>query len=443
MTDEIITALASLVPERLAVIARTTAMHYKGERNDVAHIGRELNIEYVIEGGVRRSEDHVDINVQLIQTSDQSHLFAKKYSVEMSSVFDMLNSISRGIAAHIPSLAETLRDEAGVRRTKLNPTKDVVAYTLYLKGRHHLRQMTPPDIDQGQQLFEQSIARDPEFALAYFGLAEAYWIRGFMGLMRPKDAFSSGVFAELRAVELDPTLAQAHAQLGTYRKELDYNWPEVHREMLLALDLDPESPDVLFCYAGSDLMAQGQIQESIAAMEHALELDPLSWFIRAWFGLVLYLGRQYERALDQLQVAIEVDPNYFFSYSIVGLILCEQRQFAESIAILQKAVLLSHNAQMVLGWLGMVLAKSGDASGSRKLLSELHAVATQAYVLPTSFAWIHLGLGEIEDAYSWMERAIEDRDPIIIPIKTYPYLDQLRNHERFRVLLRKMKLEPI
>ncbi len=442
MTDEIITAVASVAPEQLAVIARTTAMHYKTAHKDVARIGRELNVQYVVEGAVRRSEDQVDINVQLIQTRDQAHLFARKYSVEMRSVFNMLSDVGWEIAAHIPGLQGAPPAQAEGRRTKLKPTEDMVAFNLYLKGRHHLRHMTPPDIDQGQQLFEQAIARDPWFALAHFGLAEAYWIRGFMGLMRPKDAFSTGVFAALRAVELDPTLAQTHAQLGTYRKELDYNWPEVHREMTLALELDPDSPDVLFCYAGSDLMAQGQIRESIAAMERALELDPLSGFIRAWLGLVLYLGRQYERALEQLDLAIELDPTYFFSYSIMGLIRCEQRLFDDSIAVLVKAAQLSHNSQMVLGWLGMTLAKSGDASGARKLLTRLHAMAAQAYVLPSSFAWVYLGLGEIDPAYTWMERAIEDRDPIIIPIKTYPYLDPLRNDSRFHELLSHMNLRP-
>ncbi len=441
MTDEIITAVATVAPEQLAVIARTTAMHYKNTQKDVAEIGRDLTVQYVIEGAVRRSEDQVDINVQLIQTCDQAHLFAKRYSAEMRTVCDALNDIARRIAAHIPGMEQASLAEADGRRTRLKPTEDVVAYNLYLKGRHHLRQMTPPDIDQGQQLFEQAIARDPRFALAHFGVAEAYWVRGFMGLMRPKDAFSAGVFAALRSVELDPTLAQAHAQLGTYRKELDYNWPAVHREMTLALELDPDSPDVLFCYAASDLMAQGHIEESIVAMERALELDPLSGFIRAWLGLVLYLGRQYERALEQLELSIELYPTYFFSYSIIGLIRCEERRFEDSIAVLEKAAQLSHDSQMVLGWLGMTLAKSGDASGARKLLAQFKTVATYAYVLPTSFAWIHLGLGEIDHAYSWLERAIEDRDPIIIPIKTYPYLDPLRSDLPFGALLRKMKLE--
>ncbi len=174
MTDEIITALASLVPQRLAVIARTTTMHYKAARKDVARIGRELNVDCVVEGAVRRNEDQIAINVQLIQTHDQAHLFARKYGVEMRDVFCALNRIAQDIAAHVPGLADTLISEAAAAHAKRQPTSDIVAYNLYLKGRHHLRLMTPPDIDQGQQLFEEAIARDPQFALAYFGLAEVY-----------------------------------------------------------------------------------------------------------------------------------------------------------------------------------------------------------------------------------------------------------------------------
>jgi tetratricopeptide (TPR) repeat protein len=145
--------------------------------------------------------------------------------------------------------------------------------------------------------------------------------------------------------------------------------------------------------------------------------------------------------MEQVRLAIEIDPAYFFSYLWAGMIRCEEAVFDEAIEFLDKAARLSGGAPLVLGWLGMTLAKSGDTAAARNVLAQLHAMATQAYVLPTSFAWIHLGLGEIDQAYTWMERAIDDRDPIIIPIKTYPFLDPLRGDSRFHALLRKMNLE--
>ncbi len=443
MTDEIITELAALCPEHLAVIARTTTMHYKSCQKDVAQIGRELNVDYALEGGVRRWDDNLSINVQLVQTSDQTHLFARKYEARLRDIFNTQACIAQAIASSIPSTSGKLNiAEPGVGRRRRKPTEDPVAYNLYLQGRYQMRQAIPASLAAAKEYFERALARDPQFALAYYALAEMHWWTGFQGFVRPKDAFSTGVFAALRAIEVDPSLAQAHALLGSYRKELDYNWPEVHREMRFALELDPSSPEALFCYAGSYLMAQGRLQESLETLQGALELDPLSQLVRWGLTLDLYLARLYERALEQVEISIGIDPSYFFSYFWAGLVRCEQGNFDEAIAALRTGVQLSGGAPLVRGALGMTLGRSGRTDDARKVLSELHAMASQMYVLPSSFAWIHIGLGEVDQAFTWMERAIDDRDPIIVPIKTYPFLDPLRGDLRFHALLRKMNLDP-
>ena len=444
VTDEIIIELAALVPEHLAVIARTTAVHYKGSHKDVARIGRELGVDYLVEGGVHRENDQVTINVQLIQVRDQAHLFAKRYRAGMGDIFKVQNSIAEAIAAHtsITPLREKARPgSAPVRFTK-KPTEDLEAYDAYLKGRYHLVTWTLEDLTKSKQFFEAAIARDPEFALAYDGLAEAYWWIGFLGFMKPKEAFSAGVFHALHAIEIDHRLAETHALLGMFRKELDYNWPEVQREMALGLKLDPASSLVHFRYGLSGLMPQGRLDESAAEFEFVLESDPLSLSVHMWLGFVLYLGRHYERALEQCRLLMKLDPTYFLGYHVTGEILCEQGSYGEAISAFRKAAELSGNAPLVLGWLGMTLARSGDCTAARNVLAGLHAAATQMYILSTSFAWIHLGLGEIEQALTWMERAIEERDPIIVPIKTYPFMDPLRGNPRFNSLLRQMHLEP-
>ncbi len=442
ITDEIITALASVAPEHLAVIARTTAMHYKGSHVDVARIRRELDVDYLVEGAVRRTEDHIAINVQLIQASDQSHLFARKYNAVLRDLFAVENSIAQAIGANVNIPATKTSPTCVVRWTARKPTQDLAAYDAYIRGRYYVQSWIPEHTAIAKQYFEDAVARDPEFALAHDALAETYWWMGFLGFVRPKDAFSTGVFSALRAIEIDPTLAQTHALLGIFRKELDYNWAEVQREMKLALELDPESPVVRFRYAGSGLMPQGHLEQSAAELERALESDPLSLLMRAWFAEVLYLGRQYERSLEQCRSLMQLDPTYFLSHFGVGQIRCEQGLFDEAITALRKAAELSGNAPLVVGWLGMTLARSGDAAGAREMLSRLHTAAKQKYVLPTSFAWIHLGLGETNQAFTWMERAIDERDPIIIPIKSYAFLDPLRNEARLGALLRKMNLSP-
>ena len=439
MTDEIITALASLAPEHLAVIARTTAMHYKGSHLDVARIGRELDIDYVVEGGVRRAGDHIAINVQLIHARDQTHNFAKKYNGEMRDVFTLQDCIAQAVAAHIPSVAVRL-GSCPTERVKKKQTEDLVAYNHYINGRYHLYRFTAEGLSQAKQFFEQALARDPQFALAYDGLAEVYWWIGFWGLLPPKEAFPAGVFAALRAIEIDNTLAQTHALLASFRKELDYNWPEVERETKLALELNPTSPIVRF-RTGSWLMPQGRLTELVAELEMALEYDPLDLNARCWLGVVHWLARRYDDAIKQAHLVLEIDPNYPFVHLLLGQTRCMEHKFDEALIALRKAVELYGGAPLVLGWLGLALGQSGNAAEARALLDRLHAIAAQAYVPASDFAWTHLALGEIDTAFTWMDRAIDERDPMMVPIKTYPFLDPLRADPRFTALLRKMNLE--
>jgi TolB-like protein/tetratricopeptide (TPR) repeat protein len=439
MTDEIITAVARVAPERLAVIARTTAMHYKGSRKDIARIGRELNVDYVVEGGVRRTADQVAINVQLIQTGDQAHVFANKYDAGMRDIFSIQRSIAQAIAAQIPCVAAG--SGTGVvpgGPAKRKPTEDVVAYNLYLQGRFRMYN----DIANAKHYFEEAIARDPHFALAYDALAEYYWWAGFLGLAPPKETFAMGLWAALQALENDNTLADTHALLGMFRKEIDYNWSEVHREMALALELNPASSLARFRRALSGLVPIGRLDEAAAELENLLDSDPLNLEVRRWLGLTHWWRRDYERAIEQARLVLAVDPNYATGHVLVGVVRGAERKFDEAIAALRKAVELTHGIPVWLGWLGLPLAQSGEVAEARALLARLHATAEGAYVPASCFAWIHLGLDEIDEAFTWLDRAIDERDPMIVPIKSYEFFDSIRSDPRFAALLRKMNLEP-
>ena len=440
MTDEIITALCQVAPKNLAVIARTTAMHYKGSEKDVARIGRELGVDYVVEGGVRRSGDQVAMNVQLIQTSDQTHIFAEKYDAEMPQLFSLQTRIAEDIAAHIPSFSGLRR---GVRVRK-KPTEDMPAYQLYLQGRHHMYKQTPEGLTKAKKCFEDAIARDPRFALAYDALGESCWWTGFYGYAPPKQAYSPGLWAALRAVEIDPTLAETRALLGQFRvrQKHVYNWPEVRREMTLALEMDPSSPLVRVRYAISDLLPHGQLNEAITQVKCGLEFDPLSWLLHFWLSCFLWLARDYDRAMQEARFSEGLDPESPMSQFMIGNICRDSGMFEEAVVHQRRSVELSGGAPQILGWLGLNLGRSGNISEARSLLHRLQAIASQTYVSPTCFLWVHLGLGEIDDAFVWMERAIDEGDAIIIPIKTYPFLDPLRDDPRFLALLRKMNLEP-
>jgi TolB-like protein/Flp pilus assembly protein TadD len=440
MTDETITALCQVAPEYLAVIARTTAMHYKGSEKDVARIGRELGVDYVVEGSVRRSENRVAMNVQLIQTTDQTHVFARKYDAELPDLFSLQTRITEDVAARIPSLPG-LRGKSRVRK---KPTEDLEAYQLYRQGRHHMYKSTPEGLDKAKQCFEDAIARDPRFALAYDALSELYWWTGFFGYLPPKQAYSVGLWAALRAVELDPTLAETHSLLGQYRvrRKHVYDWPEVRREMMLALELDPSSPLVRVRYAISDLLPHGQLKEAIAEVERALEFDPLSCMLHFWLSIFLWLARDYDRAMREARFIERLDPEFSGAQMVLGNVFRESGMLEDAIVAHRRAVDLSGGMPQMMGLLGLDMARSGNTAEARSLLHRLQATASQTYVSPTSFAWIHLGLGEIDDAFVWMERSIDQGDAFIIPIKTYPFLDLLRTDPRFLALLRKMNLEP-
>ena len=437
MTEEIITELASLAPAQLAVIARTTSLHYKGTHKDVARIGRELGVDYALEGSVHRAEDRIGINVQLIQISDQTHLWAKRYDAELRDAFSTLSAIAQAIAVQIG-----ITPGGGKLRAARKPTEDLPAYNLYLQGRYHSYRTTPEDIAKAKQCFEQAIARDPKFALAYDALAELQWYLGFAGLAAPKEACSTGMFYALRALEIDNTLGETHALLGMYREELDYNWPEVHREMARALELNPTSPVVRLRYAVSGLLPQGRLEEAAVQIEHALESDPLSTFTRVWLGVMLLLGRRYDQAIEQARLVIELAPTYYWGHLVIGACYREKRMFEEAIAAHRRAVEHSGGSPLMLGWLGLALARSGSSAEARAILDRLHLIAREAYVPPTSFAWIHLGLGETDSAFEWMDRAIDARDRMIVPIKTYAFLDSIRAGPRYLALLRRMNLEP-
>jgi TolB-like protein len=245
MTDEIITELAGLAPEELAVIARTTAMRYKGSRKDVTRIARELGVEYIVDGGVGRAEDRIALNVQLVRASDRMHVFARRYQAAFTDIFKIQSCAARDIAANIDNerITNAVRATGTARAMgRRSRTQNPGAYDEYLRARSHMARVTPEAFARARQHLEEALSRDPAFALAYDGLAELYWYLAYFGFMSPRDAFSTGVLYAIRALEIDNSLGETHALLGLYQKQLTYDWPEVEREMARALELSPRRP---------------------------------------------------------------------------------------------------------------------------------------------------------------------------------------------------------
>jgi TolB-like protein/tetratricopeptide (TPR) repeat protein len=443
MTDEIITELAGLAPGTLRVIARTTAMRYKQSEKDAGRIGRELGVEYIVEGSVRRIQGRITVNVQLVRASDQMHVFARRYDADLHDLFTTQSSIARDVAEHIDivPVARTIRASLTGRRGTRSHTENLAAYEEYLKGRFQVSAATPDAFTKGRQHFEEAIARDPGFALAYDSLAEIYWYLGYFGFMQPRDAFATGVLYAVRALELDNTLGETHALLGQYHKQLDYNWPEVDREMARALELSPASPIVRVRYAFNALMPRGRLAEAVAEMERAREIDPLSVYVLVHLAAMLVLQREGEKTRKVARQLLDLEPQAYWGYLVIGASYRDEGKLVEAIAAQRMAVDVSGGAALTLGWLGLSLGLAGEVAEARALLERLHSMAAHRYVPPTSFAWVHLGLGDHDAAFEWLDRAIDARDQLIMPIKSYAFLDPIRAEPRFRALLRKMHLD--
>ena len=460
MTDEIITALANLAPKQLAVIARTTAMHYKGSHKDVARIGRELGVDYIVEGALHHTEEQVAVNVQLIHTSDQSHIFARRYQEELRNIFRMQRSIAQDVAAHIdaPGLAGEVQRRLARAKGRSRPTENLSAYNEYIQGRYLLERLTPEAMARAKQHFEEAIGRDPEFALAHDALADLYSWLGYTGYMRPSDAYSIGFRYAARAVEIDDTLAEAHAVLAEYHKQLDYNWPAAEREMARALELNGASPIVRLRRAVGILMPHNRIDEAIAEIKQALESDPLAGLTRAWLGIMLLLAEEYDQAIDEARGLLELEPASCWPHFITGIayrqkyyegfVLGRRRPadasagpiFAEeAVAGHLRAIELYPGSDYFLGWLGLALGMCGRKAEARAVLEKLRR--SKRYILPTSFAHVYLGLGEFDAAFEWFDRAVEERDQNMMLILSGRHFDPIREDPRFAALLRKMKLE--
>jgi TolB-like protein/predicted Ser/Thr protein kinase len=433
LAEEIIDALTRI--QGLRVIARTSAFAIGRLGLDVREAGSRLDVGTILEGSVRRAGARVRVTAQLVSTSDGSHVWSERYDRELTDVLVLEDEIAQAIAAR-------LRVElAGGRGKQPQAVTNSEAYTAYLEGRYYFARGTPDALAQAMACYERATSLDPGFALAYDSLGELYWYLGFFGNVPPRDAFAVSTFHALRALELDDQLAQTHALLGMLRKELDYNWPEVDRELRRARQLNPESPLVRLRYAISGLLPHGRVEEGLAEIEAMLRTDPLSLLVRWWGGIMAYLARRPERMLAEGRHMIALDPGHFLGHWTLGIGLSEAGALNEAVAAMERSDELSGGAPFTTGFLAYVYGRAGRREDTLRLLDRLAQMASAGYVPPSASAMGHVGLEDWDAALSWLDKAIDARDPIVMPIKTFPFLDPIRGDARFQTLLRKMRLD--
>ena len=436
LTEETIARLGGLQPERLGVIARTSVMGYKHGDKRLDQIGRELGVQYVLEGSVRRDRNRLRITAQLIQVNDQSHLWAQEYDRSLQDIIALQDDVAAGVTQEIQSRwAIELRNHP-VHYQSANPE----AYDAYLKGRYSLNRRTEQGLHNALGYFHAAIEADPGYALAYAGLADCYVLMLSNYDTSPEATVFQARTAANKALALDPGLGEPHAVLALIVQNHDWNWEESDREFKLAIAAAPTDPTPHFWYSNG-LVARGRFDEGFREMAIARRLDPMSLPIRTAEAGEFYLARRYDDALGECDRILEIEPNYASAYLYRGLSFVQKGKWKEALADLETSKRLDDsppNAAM----LAEAYALAGDKTRARQILSEMQVRAKREHVSPLYPAIIHTGLGDKDLAFSELEAAIEERGTNVLAIMVAALYDPLRSDQRFADLIRRVGLPP-
>jgi serine/threonine-protein kinase len=430
MAEEIINALTKV--ESLRVAARTSAFQFKGKAQDIRTIGKALNVKTLLEGSVRTAGDRLRVTAQLINVADGYHVWSERYDRQMEDVFEIQDDMAARI---VDALKITL---VGKKPTRATPGIEV--YRLYLKGRYYWNKMTTEAYRKAIDLFEQAIAKDPTYALAYAGLADSYTGLGDAGhsAIPPREAFSNATAAVEKALEIDDTLAEAHVSRGHLRMHA-FDWAGAEREFQRAIEINPNYATAHHMY-GFYLAQRGRTHEAIATMKRALELDPVSLSISTDLGVLYYFASRYDEAIEQYRKTLEMDPQFVRAYVTLGSTYGKKGMYPEAIAMFEKALHLSGDRAKVAA-LGRAYALAGKREEALKAVDELKDLSRERYVSPYCIALIYASLGEADQAMEWLQRAHEEQVSELIYMKVDPYLDEIRSDPRFIELLAKVGLE--
>jgi TolB-like protein/DNA-binding winged helix-turn-helix (wHTH) protein/Tfp pilus assembly protein PilF len=433
MTDELITEIAQV--GSLRVTSRTSSMRYKATAKSAPEIAKELNVDAVLEGSVARSGGRVRITAQLIDARADKHLWANSYETEQKDVLGMEDEVARDVVKQIRLRLTALEQERLSRSRLVNPE----AHEAYLKGLYYWNKRDRKGLEKAIEYFNQAIAKDPNYAQPYAGLAESYIPLTYFGYLRGTEARAKVAATAARALELDDSLAEAHTALGSAKSFYDYKWEAAEKEFLRAIELNPSYATAHAWYAQL-LGSESRSDEALAQGKRALELDPLSLIINAGWGHRLYRARRYDEALAYLNhAALELDPNFSSTHWNLGLVYTQQKNFPAAIRELETAEKLFHDENaLVLGGLGYAYGASGDTTRAHAILGRLEHRARDEYVDPYAFALVYTGLKNKDQAFAWLQKASEDRDCWITFLNAEPALDELRGDPRFQDLLRRM-----
>jgi len=433
LTEEMITELARLSPERLGVIARTSSMQFKSTTKNIAQIGSELGVSHVLEGSVRRVGERVRVTAQLIRVSDESHLWAQSYERGLHDVLEVQAEVARAVAREIQIKLTPLEQ----RRLDRDKTRSInsQAYELYLRGRHFWYRRTEEGIRKSIECFEEALQYDPSFAAAYDGISDAHTMLACRGMTPALESFHKAKAAARQAVRLQPELGEGYASLAHVRLH-DWDWVGIESDFRQAVELDPGYAIAHYWYA-EYLMAMGRTREAVGRVKHAWELDPLNSVINASVGMIRYLAHDYDGALVVLRRGLEIDPTHYVSYLRTGLVCLQKNLLNEAIDAMRQAVMHSGGSTEALAGLAQAQGVTGDKLAMERIVKDL-GESGDRYVSPYNIARVYGAIDDRQRALEWLERAYREHNPDLIELTREPSFAGLHSDAKFRELVERI-----
>jgi len=437
LTEELITRLGRLHPAQLGVIARTSVMGYKHSDKRLDQIGRELGVQYVLEGSVRRAQDRVRITAQLISVADQSHLWADDYDRKLQDVLTVQDDVAIAVADQTQLKLDPAQQTDLARGRTVNPE----AYEAYLRGRFFWNKRTEAGFRKSVEYFETAIAKDPTFAQAYAGLADSYLLLGGYGFEAQEVAMPKAKAAALKALTIDDRLADAYTSLAMIAMQYDWNWKESEKDYKRAIELNPSYSVAHHWYGDGYLAAVGRMDESIAELRQAQELDPLSLIIGTDLAKRLCFAGQYDEGMERFRKILEIDPDFVVAHYQLSQAYELQGRYPEAIAEVEK-IRSPEAVRFVTGQLGHIYAHQGRKREALQVVDELQRSSKQTYIDSGYVADIYLILGEKDLALVWLEKGYQQHSPTMCALKTDPVYAPIRSDPRFIDLMRRVGLAP-
>jgi TolB-like protein/DNA-binding winged helix-turn-helix (wHTH) protein/tetratricopeptide (TPR) repeat protein len=438
LTEEMITQLGRLAPDRLRVLARSSTWRFKRGDRDIGQLRQTLGADYVLEGSLRRAGERVRVTAQLVQVDDQTEVWAETYDRDFRDVLILQSEVAEAVAR---TIAVTLTPDAQARLAGARPVR-AEAYQDYLRGRFFFNRKTEATLKQALGYFQKAIAADPGYAPAYSGLADSYWSLGAsssIGGLPPRQTMPEAKAAALKALQIDGTLAEAHASLAQVHLLYEWDLAASEREFRRALALDPNYTAAHHWYSHC-LLVLGRTEESLAESKRALELEPLQLVVGTHLGWHYLYTRQYDQAIEQFRKTLELDPAFPQTLRYAAWAYLQKGMHPEAIAALRAALNSVGRDPEIEGELGHALAVAGRRAEALTMLEDLGHLSATRYVSPYSVALVHAGLGDREQALVWLDRAYVERSDYMLYLRLEPMLDGLRSDPRFAALVARVGL---